>query len=60
MKYRRHGLILYVSLVPRLSQLRKGRAWYIYHVLDIKGRHDLIMGGGGLSWMPTHVHAQAF
>ena len=41
------------SLVPRLSSLRWGRAWYIYYVHDVKGRHDLFVHWH--TWNPAHV-----
>ena len=47
--------MLFISLIPigSPSPLRRGRAWYIYHMHDVKGRHDLIMWG----WTKLLIHA---
>ena len=50
-----YSLLWQLSLVPRLSPLRRGRAWYIYHMRDVKGRHELITRG----WTKLDAHAHS-
>ena len=52
-------LLNQTGLVPRLSPLRRGRAWYIYHMHDTKSRRGLIMWGWS-KLVAMHIQAKVF
>ena len=55
------GTYFVCGLIPKLSQVRRRRAWYAHFITCVTSRVDMTQScGGGLILVPTHVQAHTF